>query len=103
MSEEVAIFQFSSFSGVGRVSGIACGYGLDGPGIESRWRRDFPHPSTPVLGTDQPAVRSQPAVFSGAKGGGRGLNHASRSRAEVKERVELYFNSPSVPKWRVLG
>jgi hypothetical protein len=23
--------------------GIATGYGLDGPGIESRWRRDFPH------------------------------------------------------------
>jgi len=23
--------------------GIATGYGLDGPGIESRWGRDFPH------------------------------------------------------------
>jgi len=26
------------------------GYGLDGPGIESRWRRDFPHLSRPTLG-----------------------------------------------------
>ena len=25
--------------------GIVTHYGLDGPGIESRWRRDFPHPS----------------------------------------------------------
>jgi hypothetical protein len=25
------------------VVGIATCYGLDGPGIESRWGRDFPH------------------------------------------------------------
>jgi hypothetical protein len=30
--------------------GIATGYGLDGPGIESRWGREFPPPSRPVLG-----------------------------------------------------
>ena len=31
--------------------GIATLYGLDGPGIESRWGgRDFPHPSRPALG-----------------------------------------------------
>ena len=24
-------------------------YGLDGPGIESRWRRGFPHPSRLAL------------------------------------------------------
>jgi len=24
-------------------------YGLDGPGIEYRWSRDFPHPSRPSL------------------------------------------------------
>jgi hypothetical protein len=24
--------------------------GLDGPGIESMWGRDFPHPSRPTLG-----------------------------------------------------
>jgi hypothetical protein len=28
---------------------IAIRYGLDGPGIESRWRRDFPHQSRPAL------------------------------------------------------
>ena len=36
--------------GLGRVVGIATGYGLDGPGIESRWERDFPHLSRPALG-----------------------------------------------------
>ena len=30
--------------------GIATGYGLDGPGIESRWGRDFPRLSRPALG-----------------------------------------------------
>ena len=30
--------------------GIATRYGMDAPGIESRWGRDFPHPSRPVLG-----------------------------------------------------
>jgi hypothetical protein len=29
--------------------GIATRYVLDGPGIESRWGRDFPHPSRPEL------------------------------------------------------
>jgi hypothetical protein len=37
---------------VGRDSSvvIATRYGLDGPGIESRWGRDFPHLSRPTLG-----------------------------------------------------
>jgi hypothetical protein len=29
--------------------GIATGYELDGPGIESRWGRDFPHLSRPAV------------------------------------------------------
>jgi hypothetical protein len=27
---------------------MATRYGLNGPGIESRWGRDFPHPSRPL-------------------------------------------------------
>jgi hypothetical protein len=44
--------------------GIAIGYGLDGPGIESRWGRDFPHLSRPALGATQPPVQW---VFAGGK------------------------------------
>ena len=33
--------------------GKATRYGLNSPGIESRWRRDFPHLSRPALGTTQ--------------------------------------------------
>jgi hypothetical protein len=37
--------------------GITTGYGLDGPGIESRWGRDISHTSRPVLGPTQPPVQ----------------------------------------------
>jgi hypothetical protein len=55
--------------GVGRdsVVGIAARYGLRGPKIESRWRRDFPHPSRPTLGPTQPPVQWVPDHFFGGK------------------------------------
>jgi hypothetical protein len=36
--------------GPGSSVGIATDYGLDGPGIKSRWGRDFSHTSRPTLG-----------------------------------------------------
>ena len=52
---------------VGRDSsvGIATRYGLDGPGIESRWRQDFPHPSTPALGPTQSSIQWVPGLSRG--------------------------------------
>ena len=41
---------------------IATHYGLDGPGIESRWGREFPHWSTPALGHTQPPVQWIPGL-----------------------------------------
>ena len=47
---------------VGRdsVFGIATRYGLDGPGVESRWRRDFPHPTGPDRATGMRGVGPHP-------------------------------------------
>jgi hypothetical protein len=47
-------FSYSLKGGLSRVVGIATDYSLDGPGIESRCGRDFPHLSRPALGPTQP-------------------------------------------------
>jgi hypothetical protein len=45
--------------------GIATAYGLDGPGIESRLGRDFPHLSRPDLRPTQPPVQLVPDLSRG--------------------------------------
>jgi hypothetical protein len=90
---------------VGRDSsvGIATPYGLDGPGIESRWGRDFPHSSRPALGPTQPPIQWYRVSFPGVKRPGRGANQPPPSSSEVKGRIELYLYSPSGPSRPVIG
>jgi hypothetical protein len=71
--------------GLGSVVSIATGYGLVGPGIESRWGRDFPHLSKPALGPTQPPVQCVP-VLSRAKGQpGRDTDPSPPSSAVVEK------------------
>ena len=50
--------------------GIATRYGLDGPGIEARCERDFPHPSRPILGPSQLTIQWVPGLLAGGKAAG---------------------------------
>jgi hypothetical protein len=52
------------------------------------------HPASYIMGT---------GTFQGVKRPGHGIDHSPSSSAEVTERVELYFYSPSGPLWPVLG
>jgi hypothetical protein len=59
---EVSFLQFYIyFRGPGSSIGIATGYGLDGPGIESRWGQDFLHLSRPT----HPPVQWVPGLSRG--------------------------------------
>jgi hypothetical protein len=52
------------------VVSIATRYGLDGPGIESRWGQGFQHPSRSALGPTQPPVQWVPGLFPWGKAAG---------------------------------
>ena len=69
------IFHFPWFSFVDRdISvGIATPSGLDGPGIESRCGRDFPHPSRPALGPIQRSIQWVSGLSQGQSGRGVAL------------------------------
>jgi len=47
------------------VGGIATRCGLDGPGIESQWGRDFPHLPRPALGPTHPPIQFVPVPSRG--------------------------------------
>jgi hypothetical protein len=50
--------------------GVAIRRELDGPGIESRWGRDFPHSCRPALGPTQTPIKWAPGLFHGGKAAG---------------------------------
>ena len=59
--------------------------GLDGPGIESRWGRDFPHLSRPALRPTQ--------VFPGGKEAGAWRNHPPHLAPRLKKE-QSYTSTP---------
>ena len=69
--------------GPGSVVGITIGYGLGGPGIGSRWGRDFPHLSRPVLGPTQLPVQWVPGLSRGKMRPGRDADPSPLSSAVV--------------------
>ena len=84
--------------------GIGTRYGLDGLEIESRLGGEVfhTHPDWP-RGPPSLLYNGQEVSFPEVKWPGRVIDHPPPSSAEVKERVELYLYSPSVPSWTVIG
>jgi len=69
--------------------GTAARYRIDGPGIETRWRRNFPHPSRTDMGPNQPLLQEIRGLFPGVKRPEHVVNHPTPTSAEAKEKVEL--------------
>ena len=76
---------------------------LDGTGIESRWEQDFPKLSRTALGPTHSPVQWVPGLSQVYSGQSIVLITHPPSTAKVKERVQLYLYSPSLPVWPVLG
>ena len=81
---------------------IATRYELDGPGSNHGGAR-FAAPVQTGTGAQPASYSMGTGVSPGKKRTGRGDDHPPPSRAEVKERVKLYFYSPSGLSSPVLG
>ena len=75
---------------------IATRYGLDGPGIKSRWGRDFPYLSRPALGPTQPPLQWVPGLFPGGKAAGAWRWPPTPSSTEVEGKSTTINQPPSV-------
>jgi len=84
----------TSFYGPSSVVGIATGYGLDGPGIESRWGARFSAPVQTGPGTHPSSFTMGTVSFPGVKSG-RGVTltpHLVLVRLVMKE--QSYTSTP---------
>jgi hypothetical protein len=81
--------------GPGSSVGTATGYGLDGPGIESRWGMSFSAPVQTGPGVHPAYCKMGTGSFSGvASGRSVTLNPRPFLLSMSENRVELYLYSP---------
>ena len=93
------LFVTSKEIGLGGSVVIVKGYGLDGPGIESRCGRDFPYPSRPALGLTQPPVHRVPGLSGGIKRPESGVHNPTN----LAPRLEKEYSYTSTPPLGLRG
>jgi len=72
-------------------------------GSKPREGDEFSAPFQAGSGAHPASYTTSSGSFPGVKRPGHGVNHPPPSNANVKDRVELNFHSPSVPSWQVIG
>ena len=83
--------------------GIATRYGLDGPGIESRWGARFFTPVQSGPGAHPASCTMGTGSFPGVKRPRRGADHPPLSKCRALKRVGLNLYSPPGNQWPVIG
>jgi len=73
------------FVGRDTVVAIPTRYGLDGPGIEFRWRSDFPYLSRPAVCPPSLLYSGNPVSFPGLKRPGPGIDHPLHLTPRLKK------------------
>jgi len=74
-------------------AGLATRYGLDGPRIEPRCGRYFPHASRPALGPTQTPIKWVLGLFPRVKRPGGGVDHPPHLAARLKKE-KSYISTP---------
>jgi hypothetical protein len=88
--------------GLDSVVGIPTSYRLDSLGI-ILVEAGFSTPDWTAPGAHPASYTASTMLFLDVKQLECDVNHPPPSSAEVKERVELFLCSPSVPLWHVIG
>ena len=90
---------------VGRDSsvGIATHFGLNGPGIESRWGARFSAPVKTGPGAHPAPYTTGTGSFSGVKRPGRGVDHPPHLAPRLKKKYSYTSTPPTGASWPVLG
>ena len=93
---ELIVEEIYAFAGRDSSVVIAARYGMDGPGIECRCGRDFPHPSRRDLGPTESPVQWIPGHFIERPGR---VNYPLPSSADVKKSRSI----PLLPFLALMG